>query len=236
MRILLTRPREDCKFLASRLQALGCKPILEPMLFIDIIKNMHLDLDNVQALLATSANGIRAFATLSPCRDLKILTVGDASAKVAHVSGFTDVKSAGGNVHSLAHLVKHLLNPQAGTVLHLAGTQVTGNLAKLLQVQGFTYRRAVLYTARKAKAFSAKTIHALRSDHIDGVSFFSPRTAQNFAHLTNTSKLIKKLRRVTAYCLSANVAEKVQEIPWCSLRIAEHPKIDSLLDLIIKDL
>ena len=88
MRILITRPIEDAKPLADALAERGIQVLIEPLLEIRHLEDAEIDLAGAQALLFTSANGVRAFAALSPRRDLKVFTVGDGSADAARQAGF----------------------------------------------------------------------------------------------------------------------------------------------------
>ena len=58
----------------------------------DDARRRPLDLDGVQALIATSANGVRAFAARDPRRSLPVCAVGDATARAASDAGFADVE------------------------------------------------------------------------------------------------------------------------------------------------
>ena len=48
-------------------------------------------LDGVQAVLFTSANGVRAFAAATTRRGFRAFAVGDATAAAARAAGFADV-------------------------------------------------------------------------------------------------------------------------------------------------
>ena len=74
MRVLVTRPEEDAAALVAALKARGHEALVEPMLTVAPAPGVTppLDLDGVQALLFTSANGARAFARLSERRDLPV--------------------------------------------------------------------------------------------------------------------------------------------------------------------
>ena len=125
---LITRPEEDARPLAEALAARGVATVIEPLLAIrplpEAAADLAKDLEGVQALLFTSANGARAFAELSPRRDIGVLAVGDATASAARGLGFTAVESAGGDVQALARLVKQRLKPAGGPLFHAAGSAV----------------------------------------------------------------------------------------------------------------
>ena len=177
MRILITRPIEDAKPLADALEERGIAVLIEPLLEIRRLDDAAIDLDGVQALLFTSANGVRAFAHASPRRDLKAFTVGDGSAEAARQAGFAEVESAKGDVEALAALVVDRLKAEDGVLFHAAGTVTAGDLKARLEGLGYRVRRAQLYEAKIATALSAETRANLNLGGIDAVLLFSPRTA-----------------------------------------------------------
>lgn len=232
MRILVTRPNEDAAPLAARLAAMGHEAVAAPLLDIHIIAGDELDLRGVQAVLFTSANGVRAFAARSDNRALPALCVGDATAREAKALGFDDVKSAAGDVATLAQLTKAERDPRAGALLHPAGGKVAGDLAGLLQGADFTYRREVLYGAIKAEALPEAARTALMAGDVDGVLLYSPRTGAAFAKLVVDANLGDRLGHVTAYCLSPAVAVEVQNLSWAVIKVAASPDQDALLAML----
>ena len=212
MRILVTRPEEDAAPLARELEAMGVEPVAAPMMSIRYLDGPALDLDGVQALLVTSANGARALAGRSSRRDLPALAVGDASARAARELGFKNVESASGDVEALAELAKIRLDPEAGALLHPAGTKVAGDLGGMLNEAGFEYRREVLYESRTATALDPDCARAIREGRADGVMLFSPRTAATFARLAEKAGVSDACASLEAYCLSQAVAEKLSKL------------------------
>src|SRR4051812_16935975 len=102
------------------------------MLDIRNLDNVAIDLTNVQAVLFTSANGVRAFAAAERRRDIPAFAVGEATAAAARLAGFTTVDTAGGDVAALADLVRERLTPARGALLHAAGSAVAGDLSGVL--------------------------------------------------------------------------------------------------------
>ena len=228
MRVLVTRPREDAERLIRVLAGRGIDAIATPLLDIIYGEGAPLDLGGVQALVFTSANGVRAFAHRSPDRTLPALCVGDATRAEAEALGFGSVKSADGDVQALADLIKADLDPDGGAVLHPAGSHVAGDLGGEIIAAGFTYRREALYTAKKIKALPEAANQALKAGDVDGVLLYSPRTAAAFAALVQGTAL----GTVTAYCLSPTVADKVSNLGWRDVKIAAQPDQDALLILL----
>lgn len=232
MRVLLTRPREDAEPLAAALREHGVEALIEPLLNIELVSGPPLDLDQVQALLATSANGVRAFAAREARRGLPVYAVGDATARIALETGFGTVESASGDVDSLADLVRRRLDPADGALLHVAGTAVAGDLAGRVEAAGFRYRRVVLYRARKADRLSSGALRAICDGNVDGIVLFSPRTAETFVALVAEARSTAACRNLTAYCLSDAVAAKAAAIGWDRIVVARRPDQMAMIEAV----
>ncbi len=233
MRLLITRPEEDARPLAAALGKRGIDCLIEPLIAIAEIDGPAPELAGVQALLATSANGVRAFARKSRARDVPVLAVGDASAAAARKLGFMSVKSAAGDVAALAALAAAELDPKRGALLHVAGSRVAGDLAAALARAGFDCRRSVLYEARPAETLTAAARDALAGGAIDGVLLFSPRTGKAFAKLARKAGVAASCRRMTAYCLSPAVADAVAGLAWRRVTGAAAPNQDALIGAVV---
>jgi uroporphyrinogen-III synthase len=231
-RILITRPRDDAEPLVAELARRGFSGLVQPMLEIRMLEGPPLDLDGVQALLCTSANGVRATAARTSRRDLPVLAVGDATARAARDEGFGQVESAQGDVESLARLVIARLDPAAGRLLHAAGSAVAGDLAGYLGRAGFHVERHVLYAAEPVTELGPDTSAGLYAGTIDAVLFFSPRTAQSFVKVVHKAGLADRLGEVVALCLSEAVGTAVRTVNWRSIHVAVQPDQTALLDLL----
>lgn len=232
MRLLITRSIEDAGPLAAALRRRGHEAVLGPLMSITDVDVPDLDLDGVQALLITSANGIRAFARHHSRRDIAVFAVGDASARTAADLGFTGVSSAAGDVDALAALVGDELDPDAGALVHIAGSHVAGDLSRLLEAAGFDVQRRVLYRATAAEKLSPLTVDELTSGTLDGVLLFSPRTAGLFVKLAAAAGAEEACRSLVAYCLSQAVADNAKALAFLRVMVASEPSQRSLLDAL----
>jgi uroporphyrinogen-III synthase len=174
---------------------------------------------------------VRAFAALSPRRDLKVFTVGDGSADAARQAGFPNVESAKGDVEALAALVVDRLKAEDGVLFHAAGTVTAGDLKNRLEGLGYPVRRAQLYEAKIATTLSTETRANLTLGGIDAVLLFSPRTAATFAELWQAAGS-PSLGRIHALCLSAAVAREIGNLGWAGVEIADRPDLPSMLALV----
>jgi uroporphyrinogen-III synthase len=228
-RWLVTRPREEAERFADAMRDRSLDPVIAPILEIEPVDPGPIDLSDVQAVLATSRNGIDAFARRVTRRDLPVLAVGDATADLARSLGFRDVASAAGDGDDLADLARAKLDPAGGVLLHPSGEDIARDLTALLAPAGFTVRRIVLYRARPVAALPSAAVAALADPGLAGVVFFSPRTAKVFATLAARVELTHRLAGLTAVCLSPAVAQALDPSPWRAVRIADRPDSPSLL-------
>jgi uroporphyrinogen-III synthase len=233
MKAIVTRPRDDAAALVSALAARGVAALLAPMLTIrpapDAARLLAERLAGAQAVLFTSANGVRAFAAASTRRELPVLAVGDASAAAARIAGFRSVASAGGDLADLVELVSAHLSPQGGALLHAAGATLAGDLAGALAARGFTVHRATLYEAIPAAALPPEAEAAMRRGEAAAALFFSPRTATTFVRLAAAAGVGDACRAIMAVALSPAVASALGELSWRALRVASRPGQDDLL-------
>lgn len=229
---LVTRPREESESLAAALAARGVRAIVEPMMQVQFHSARPPALTGVQAILCTSANGVRALARQTDQRRVPLFAVGDATASRARAEGFAIILSAGGTVNDLARLAAKRLRPQDGPLLHVAGDTVAGDLAGVLRAEGFAIERSVLYEARPVAMLSETAVGALRGGAIDFALFFSPRTAAIFVGLAASAAVGPCCRSITALSISAAADEALGELSWDNRRIAEMPNQRALLALL----
>lgn len=230
MRLMITRPRDDALPLAAALAGLGIEALIEPLMRVAPCRAAPFSLGDWQALLVTSANGVRALAVATGRRDVAVYAVGAASAQVARAAGFTTVVTAGGDVDSLAAVVRARLRPEDGPLLHVSGTEVAGDLAGRLAADGFACDRRVLYRAVAVDRLSAAATTALAAGDVDGVVLYSPRTARLFTALARAAGVSHACAGMTAYCLSAAVASAAADgLDWRRLVTAAKPDQPSML-------
>ena len=232
MRVLVTRPRAEAEALAAQLGRRGLEPVVEPLIEIADRPATPPDLAGVQAILCTSANGVRALARASEARGLPVFAVGDTTAREARAAGFHRVESAGGDVDALARLVGHSLHPAGGRLLHVAGSEVAGDLAAALGAQGFAVERAVLYEARAAAALRPATVRLIDAGQIDLALFFSPRSAAIFARLAVAAGVGDGLAATMAISISAAADAALGQLPFRARAVAAAPNQAALLALI----
>jgi uroporphyrinogen-III synthase len=220
MRVLITRPIEDANATAAILRERGYEPVIKPLLEIYYREDADISLEGVQAILATSANGIRAIARKTVRRDVVVFAVGAQTAEAARAAGFPNVRSADGDARDLARLIIGTADLKRGELVHVAASETRGDLASTLRRAGFSVRAVTLYDAVAAKEL------AVDLSSIDAVLFYSPRSAAIFANLAGDCS------RILACCISAAAAEALKPLRFREIRVASWPDQESLLALL----
>ena len=218
LRVAITRMQPEAEKTAQAVRALGAEPIVAPLLLF-APRVFDTNIARVQALLFTSANGVRAFAAASDARAPIVLSVGDATAEAARRAGFADVRSANGDVAALARFAQVELDPKAGALLYISGADIARDLITMLHQAGFAAERRIAYEARAVTeappAFSAP---------LDLVLFHSARAAAVFIALGAPGAA-----QLTAACLSQAVADAAAKTAWKRLIVAPAPREEALL-------
>jgi uroporphyrinogen-III synthase len=219
MRVLITRPKDDAEATAGILRARGYDPVIAPLLEIRYETDVRINSD-IDVILATSANGIRALTKSTARRDFIVLAVGAQTAEEAKHAGFADVTSADGDVDDLAKLTAHTI-PKTKKLLHVAGNETRGALAEKLRSEGFEAQTIAAYHAIASDTFPPEVNLA----QIDAALFYSPRSAAIFVALAQG----KPCHEILACCISPATTAALAELQFREIRVAERPNQDSLL-------
>ena len=232
MRVLLTRPIAESERLAALLRCRGHEPVLSPVMEIRFFDGPPLRLDGVQAVLVTSANGVRALARRTAVRDVPLFAVGPQTDEAARATGCVNVEPADGDAGTLVETVQRSMHPKNGALLLATGRTRTGDVDKQLAAAGFTMRVAELYDAVEMPQLSAAAAKALATGDIDAVMLFSPRSAALFARQMQSAKLNQKCERMIALCISESTAAALSPIRFAVRLVAHRPDRDAMLQLL----
>ena len=232
MRLLITRPREDAERFAKLVTARGHVAIIAPVTDVRFREGPVIALDGVQAVLATSANGMRALSRRTPRRDVTIYAVGPQTAKAARDAGFVSVESADGDAAALTRFIAARARPDRGKLFHAAGAETAGRVGETLSAAGFTVETEVLYEVAQVVSLPSVITHALRDGTLDGVLLFSPRSARIFASLVAAANLSSPCAKLTAFCISAATAAASAPLTFAHVAIASTPNQDAMLALL----
>jgi uroporphyrinogen-III synthase len=235
VRLIVTRPEPDDMRTGRALIRLGHEAILSPMLDIVLDTKAPIPKRSYQAVLVTSSNAVRALAgrAVRPTPvDTPLLAVGDQTALLAKRAGFAAARSAGGALDALVGLVERELSPASGPLLYAAGEERSGDLAARLAERGFDVETVVVYRAEARKELANVAKDAVKAGAVDGVLFYSRRSAAAFALALRAAKLAPLAEGVTCFCLSAATAEAISGVATGKLLVADRPDQLSLFSLV----
>jgi uroporphyrinogen-III synthase len=230
MKVLVTRPADDGAEIARALAAMGHDALLAPLLTVQFHPGPLLSLDGVQAILATSANGVRALAGRTALRDVPVFAVGPQTAAAARDAGFIRVRNADGDAGTLAERAAEWADPAEGLLLHATGEEGGGALCQALAQKGFSVRREALYRVVAVDHLPPAPALALEQGALDAALFFSPRSAQIFVACVQRAGLTTQA--LIAACISENTAKSLLGLDFSEIRVATSPNQAALLDCL----
>jgi len=237
MRVLVTRPEPDARREADALIARGHEPVIAPLLEIEFLKGVALDLDNAQAVVITSRNTLRALED-HPQRDevtaLPLFAVGEATAWAGRQFGFSEVTIGPGTGAGLPPIIQREVHPEKGPLVHIGAEKVAFDLQGALEEDGFELRRIVLYRSHPVDTLAEEIVAELKSGAISRVLLLSPRTARTFARLAQRHGLVTEAKGIVCYCLSEAIAEAVAPLGF-AVRVPQYPREEDLLALLDSD-
>jgi uroporphyrinogen-III synthase len=237
MRVLVTRPEPDARREADALRERGHEPVLAPLLGIEFLKDVPLNLDGAQAVVITSRNALRALED-HPQREevaaLPLFAVGEATAWAGRQFGFSEVTIGPGTGAGLPPIIRREVHPEQGPLVHIGAEKVAFDLQGALEEDGFELRRFVLYRSHPVEALSDDVVKALASGDITRVLLLSPRTARTFARLAQDQGVVTDAKGLVCYCLSKAIAEAVAPLGF-ELRVPQYPREEDLLALLDSD-
>jgi uroporphyrinogen-III synthase len=232
MRVLVTRPEPEATATAARLAAAGHAVMVDPMLTIRPITDVVIPARAYQAVLATSANALRAVEhqrVLERLRAVPLLAVGVRTALTARGLGFTEARAADGSgVKALETLVLQSCRPEQGPLLYLAGSERAGALDEDLRAAGFSVDLVDVYRAIPAQRLHDATRAALSEARIDAVVLASARTAQAFV----AASAGLPLGGVCAVCVSDAIARVIADAGFRRILVANAPGDGELIAVL----
>jgi len=223
--VWITRTRPGAAQTAKRVKALGLIPIVAPLLEITATAHSSAAPKPDEALAFTSANGVRAFGSLSDKRDFMIYCVGRATAEQARAMGFKAVKSADGAVDDLVALLRE---DAISTLVHYSGVHVAGDLVGALLASGVKARREIIYGTQSARVIPDGAQTVIEDGGI--VLLHSPKAAQTLCVLLGRDLA----SRLSVVSLSANIDACLAGHDFAGRHIASSPNETALMTALEK--
>lgn len=234
MHIWVTRPIEDTASLRAHLIAQGHEVTIEPLIRIEFLDDEPIEIEEAQALIATSRNALRALegrAEAGACKDIPIFVVGRGTAHVAKQMGFETVIEGPSNASALMGLIVNTAGINDGALVHLSAENVAYNLCEELRLLGYHVLQPILYRSVQAQTLGDVLLRNFENGKIEGVMLLSGRTAEAYVGLVTSRNLIPACRNVVHLCLSDSVAERLSPLQPINVVVSDAPNIDEMLAL-----
>ncbi|ABE37707.1 uroporphyrinogen-III synthase [Rhodopseudomonas palustris] len=238
MAMLVTRPQPDNDATAAALRAKGYDVLLAPMLRFEPLPFPD-DQDTITTgVIVTSANALRAiehqpgFARLLK---LPLFAVGKHTARAARDAGFQDVVVADGDAARLRLKVSDSVRGKKkteGTLLYLAGADLSRDLAGELREDGFNVVMQTTYRMAPVPTLPASVCDAFAAHRIEAVLHYSRRSARAFIDATRESGIEISALAIPQCCLSETVSEVVREAGATQVTVARTPDEPALFEAL----
>jgi len=229
--VLVTRPPPLAEELAVRLRLEGFDAIAAPLLEYAPLYPKMPDLPSHQALVFTSAHAVRLFAERNAARLHPVFCVGEATADAARAALFLKVFSAKGDSTDAARLIQEKKEScRLQNILHVCGADTARELEPLLD--GIAVTRLPVYRANPVAALPPKAAAALKKGRRMAVLVFSARAAANLVRILQKNEFSGASANLDAVCISARAAAMLHPLPWKSLRVALHPDLSSMMEIL----
>lgn len=204
--VLVTRSEPGASETARRLIALGYDAVAEPLLMLEPIA---ADVPEFDALAFTSVNGVRRFSELCGRRDAPVWCVGDRTAAEARSTGFSDVRSAAGDVTALIDLLRSEL-PADNHLLHTGNEDAGDLLVESIRNAGGTATFLPTYRTSTAEAPGPRLAACLGGTAaLDCILVYSPKAGRALARLLERASLAN-LGGIA--CISPNAASPLERL------------------------
>jgi len=239
MAVLVTRPHPDDEATAAALRERGFEVLRAPMLRFEPVKFSDDEDAAYGAVIATSANALRAIAPqLAGSRLVKLplFAVGEHTAAAAREAGFTLVITAKGDASALRDLVlasvKAKALKKASPMLYLAGADLARDLAGELGERGFTVVTQTTYRMVPLSGLPRETCDAFAANGVEAVLQYSRRSARAFLESVRAAGVEISALAIPQYCISAAVASIVRDAGATQVMVAASPDENALFELL----
>jgi uroporphyrinogen-III synthase len=234
MHILVTRPEPDATEMRLRLEAMGHRVSVSPLLRIAFRGDVPVDVKGVSAVVVTSRNGLRALMQRPQCAEclaLPIFTVGPGTGAMAREAHFTTVIEGHASARELIDVIVRHAAARCGTLLIVRPDEPAFDVSGALRERGFPVRDVALYRSIPEGSLDPAVAAAIETGDMDAVALMSARSAAAFARLIENAGLAAAARKLAYLCLSEAVAGPLKPLRPANVHVAVKPNLEEMLAL-----
>ena len=232
MHIVITRPKEDSLHLIENLIRLGHIVTHLPLIKIEKLETMKINLLNYQAIIFTSSNAIKFMNIEKFNSKIKCFCVGKATELTAKQVGFINTYASEGTVDSLIELIIRTLNEKSEKLLYLSSEFISKDLDKDLIKTGYVVDRISNYTSLPVEEIDKKTLDFFKKKPPDVIFIYSSKSAKNLFNLINKYSLLNVVTQSNLMCISEKVFSVLKQIKWKKVFVFNPGEEEFLLNKI----
>jgi len=218
--VLITRPKYRAIELAKIIKQEGYKPIISSVLEYKEIKDNYSDINNYEALVFSSPQGVKVFSKNSMVRDKEAITVGDKTAEIAKQNGFDKIISASGDNNDLEKLITNKYKNKR--LLHICNEySEISNLDK-----------KIIYKTVPTNNLSNITKDLIISNKINYITILSRKTGEEFIKILKDNNLLTYSLYTPIICISYNSSIPFRESGFSNIAISSKPDVSSIISTL----
>jgi uroporphyrinogen III methyltransferase/synthase len=248
VRILVTRSKTENQTLSGKLRALGAITVELPTIAVVPPENTGpLDgsirmLSKYDWVIFTSRIGVQFFAermaaveqSADRLREVKVAAIGPATAAALESLGKRPDYVP---EEFLSEQIAYGLGDLKGKRILLPRANIASkNLPEQLRKQGAIVEEVVAYRTVAPEDLSLNRLQLILKQGVDVVTFTSPSTVRNLAHLANADGLGALLKGVKVACIGPVTADAAKELGVHVNMIASNHTIDDLVEAIVNEI
>lgn len=227
--ILVTRPIDEATPTAEKLEALGHRVVIAPMLRVEPV-SFEIP-DDSRSIIVTSKNGARMGLVNIGNKARPIFAVGEKTADEARKLGFTNITVGPGTARKMVPMLLECGLSETRKYTHLCGNALAYNICEVLKGEGIDAENTITYQTQAIRSLSVGVQEALDSDEVEMALFYSPRTATIFEEVVAEYGRSDWLRKLNALCLSTRVAGNLLG-PWKDIKYAIIPTEKAMFSML----
>lgn len=229
--VIITRPKEYQARVVSVLQGRGYDVISAPLLEYVDREPLNPNSESFDAFVFTSQHALSYLDRAKIDLQTPVFTVGKRTAQVAQDFGFKKIYSAEGHVKKLKQQILEKM-PLGSRLLHYCGQHRAENLQDFWPQSEYHVTLNILYQTKYVTSLPDHILTLIHQRTEADILFFSRRTAKSFVNLCQQHGVLLKIKALTAYCLSDNVAEPLKKLVLKHVRVAKYPQQKELITLL----
>jgi uroporphyrinogen-III synthase len=243
MAVLVTRPHPDSEITAEALRGRGFEVLLAPMLRFEPVAFSDDKEVDYGAVIATSANALRAIETqlaTSRLTKLPLFAVGEHTASLARKAGFGNVIAGEGDAAGLRDLVLERVRAKAlkktSVLLYLAGADLSRDLAGELGERGFAVVTQTTYRMAPVASLPRGVCDAFATNAVEAVLHYSRRSARAFLDAVRAEGVEISALAIPHGCISPAVAAILRDAGANQVMVAASPDEKALFEALVRAL